>query len=179
MNVTISPTVYGRMGGLDYYLTTMKARHAVNNIKPAGAMFGELPPKREAPDRPGRPAPTDEQEQPANKTFRLRRPFVLALEGGDAEFTPLEAAENTQFIGNTNLEIGVIGISETGIFYILSGEAELDEIRAQIQAGNEEVAEDDLPVMIVDHKNTPEGREDSRRLMEYLEDQNTGFLPLA
>ena len=170
MSVTFSPAIRGRFGEREYYITTMKAQHAVDHIKSPSELFEVS--ARALDQRMQR------ELQRSNRVttmasylyrdYRFYGPLIVALKGGDPEFVPLEMSEPSQLIPLEHFDLGVLRFSGTENYFVLDGQHRLASIKAAIASGNDSIKEDDVSVVIVRHEDSQQGMENSRRLFTHL-----------
>ena len=170
MSVTFSPAIRGQFGDKVYYITTMKARHAVDNIKSPNELF-EMS-VRSLDQRMQREL--DESRRVATMASYLKRdyrfygPLIVALKGGDPEFVPLEMSEPTQIIPVERFELGALRFSGSENYFVLDGQHRLASIRAAMNSGDDAVKDDDVSVVIVRHEDSQQGVVNTRRLFTHL-----------
>ena len=170
MSVTFSPAIRAKFGNREYYITTMKAKHAAETIKQPNELFEvtarslDLRMQREL-DKTTR---VSEMASYLSNDYRFYGPLVIALKGGNPEFVPLEMAEPTQLIPVEEFVLGVIRFSGTEEYFVIDGQHRLASIRAAIKNGNNAVIEDEVSLMIVHHEDGQAGIENTRRLFTHL-----------
>lgn len=168
MSVTFSPAIRAKFGNREYYMTTMKAEHAVRNIKPPNALFEvsaralDQRMQRELDKR------VTTMASYLVHDYRFYGPLVVALKGGNPEFVPLEMSEPTQLIPMEEFELGVLRFSGAEDYFVLDGQHRLASIRTAIDNGNDSVKQDDISLVIVKHSDSKQGIENTRRLFTHL-----------
>ena len=157
MSLMSIQAIYGRIGKIEYYLTTIKARRIVEILQ--DLQYQDPQEKRTPFPGIARRVIKDDPNYP------FHQPILIGLLGGDPEFIPIEVTGNFQVALETEFEtpefqIGVLRLTEPGEFFILNGNERLDSIRARIRPSNNEAGEDeeiteagddDIPIMIVEH----------------------------
>ena len=160
MSLMSIQAIYGRIGEIEYYLTTIKARRVVEILQD---LQYQDPQEKRTPF-PGIPRRVIKDDP----NYPFHQPILIGLLGGNPEFIPIEVTGNFQVTQETEFEtpefqIGVLRLTEPGEFFILNGNERLDSIRTRIREsvseGNGEEKEDDIPIMIVEH---PDSRKTSK-----------------
>ena len=166
MSVEFSPAIRGQFGEKEYYITTMKAQHAVDRIKPPNELFEvsakaldqrmqrELSKTKRVVDMAGY----------LGQSYRFYGPLIIALKGGNPEFVPLQMSEPTNLVPLEEFTIGVLRFSGTEDYFVLDGQHRLASIRRAIENGNDAVKEDEVSLVIVRHTDNQQGVEQTRRL---------------
>ena len=170
MSVTFSPAIQGQFGERRYYITTMKAEHAARNIRLPSSLFEtsaralDLRMQREL-DKSKR---VGVMAAYLENAYRFYGPLVVALNGGNPEFVPLEMADPNQLVPVEDFQIGVLRFSGDEEYFVLDGQHRLASIRAAIEKGNEDVKQDEVSLVIVQHEDDQAGVEKTRRLFTHL-----------
>ena len=156
MRLMSTQAIYGKIGEIEYYLTTIKARRAVEILQNLQSQDSQE--KRTLFPGITRRAIKDDP----NNTFH--QPILVGLVGGDPEFIPIDVTGNFQVSQETEFEtpefqIGVFRLTQPGEFFVLNQNEKLDSIRARMRGNNNEAGEDDIPIMIVEH---PDSRKISK-----------------
>ena len=160
MSLMSTQAIHGKIGQVEYYLTTIKARRAVEILQDIQSQDHRE--KRTLFPEITRKITKDDPKSP------FHQPILVGLIGGDPEFIQINVTGNFQISQETEFEtpefqIGVFRLTEPGEFFILNGEIKLESIRARIREsvseGNGEEEEDDIPIMIVEH---PDSRKTSK-----------------
>ena len=176
MILTFATAVYGHFGHQDYYLTTIKTSQALQIIEPAANLFDPSTPEPGTPTRttskkrPGR-SPQATQTPPPIADIWFHSPLIVGIQDGDPVFLPIEVTESPYIPKGTDLQMGILHISEPNRFLLLSPQTQLESIRKRNQPGRPDTQQDDIPVMLIEHQDTPEGREKFRQLAAYLTQQ--------
>ncbi len=97
--------------------------------------------------------------------------MVVAIQDGDPMFLPIEVTESPYIPKGTDLQMGILQISEPNRFLLLSPQTQLESIRQRTQPEGHDDQQDDIPIMLIEHRDTPEGREKSRQLAAHLTQQ--------
>ena len=170
MSVTFSPAIRGQFGDREYYITTMKAKHAAEIIKQPNELFEvsakslDLRMQREL-DKTNR---VSVMASYLSNDYRFYGPLVIALKGGNPQFVPLEMSEPTQLIPLEDFDLGVLRFSGTEEYFVIDGQHRLASIRTAIKNGNDAVIEDEVSLVIVNHEDGQTGIEKTRRLFTHL-----------
>ena len=170
MSVTFSPAIRAKFGNREYYITTMKAKHAAETIKQPNELFEvsakslDLRMQREL-DKDKR---VSEMASYLSNDYRFYGSLVIALKGGNPEFVPLEMSEPTQLIPLEDFALGVLRFSGTEEYFVIDGQHRLASIRTAIKNGNDAIVEDEVSLMIVNHEEGQAGIVNTRRLFTHL-----------
>ena len=170
MSVTFSPAIRAQFGDREYYITTMKAKHAKDTIKQPNELFEVS--ARSLDQRMQRELDKSKRVSTMagylSNDYRFYGPLIVALKGGNPEFVPLEMSEPTQLVPIEDFVLGVLRFSGTEEYFVIDGQHRLASIRAAINNGNEAILEDDVSLVIVKHEDGQQGVENSRRLFTHL-----------
>lgn len=161
----------GKMGDRVFYVTAMKMGKVAKETQLAGQIHpksGDLNAliQREIGSR------VQKEMVPylLNQKQRFYGALIVAVYGGNPEFSPVNVSDGHHLIDDTNESnygFGLLRFDGSQVYYALDGQHRLRSIQLAIEQDpslrNEEVA-----VIIVAHENTPEGMERTRRLFSTL-----------
>ena len=167
---TLCPAIRATFGDREYYMTTMKAIDAQREIKLPSQLFevsATALDQRMQRDLEAsrRVAPMAEY---LAQDHRFYGPLIVALKGGDPTFIPLQMAEPNPLINPDSFEFGVLRFDGSQDYFVLDGQHRLASITAAIERGYDDVRDDDVGIVIVQHSDSAEGRVASRRLFTNL-----------
>ena len=172
MSQTVSPAIRAQFGDWEYYFTTMKARDAVREIKLPNELFDTrataLDERMQRELRAStRVAPMVEYLKQA---YRFYSPLVVALKGGNPVFVPIEMAnpDQEQMVDVGAFDFGILRFDGTQDYFVLDGQHRLASLGAAIDHGNDEVRGDDIGLIIIQHRDGPDGTIRTRRLFTNL-----------
>jgi DNA sulfur modification protein DndB len=163
------PALKARMGDWQYYVTVMKLGKIARECQLAEQIHAhkdldELI-QREIQDR------VQKEMVPylLNEPQRFYGALVVAVYGGDPEFSPVRVAEH-QLIDDrdrSSYGFGLLRFDGSQIYYALDGQHRLKSMQEAI-AKNPDLAQEEISVIILKHEQTKEGLERTRRLFSTL-----------
>ena len=163
------PALKARMGDWQYYVTVMKLGKIARECRLAEEIHAnkdldELI-QRELQDR------VQKEMVPylLNEPQRFYGALVVAVYGGDPEFSPVRVAEH-ELIDDKDCHsygFGLLRFDGSQIYYALDGQHRLKSIQEAI-AKNPDLATEEISVIILKHEKTKEGLERTRRLFSTL-----------
>ncbi|MFN5513398.1 MAG: DNA sulfur modification protein DndB [Cyanobacteriota bacterium] len=104
-----------------------------------------------------------------NESQRFYGALVVAVYGGDPEFSPVKVAEHELIDDKENYTygFGLLRFDGSQIYYALDGQHRLKSIQEAIK-GNPDLAQEEISVIILKHEQTKEGLQRTRRLFSTL-----------
>lgn len=163
------PALQAQMGDWQYYVTVMKlgkiARecqlaYQIHTNKDLDALI-----QRELENR------VKQEMVPylLNQSQRFYGALVVAVYGGDPEFSPVRVAEHDLIDDSerSSYGFGLLRFDGSQIYYALDGQHRLKSIQEAI-ISNPDLAKEEITVIVLKHEDTQEGLERTRRLFSTL-----------
>lgn len=161
-NKTFIPAFQAHVGDWPYYITVMKYAQVKNQVNFAHELSAnkELNKliQRGLSDR------TEEIKKYLLKSdHRFLGAMIVACWQGDPHFTALAMADPDEMLAGIDQGFGVLTMDGTQSFFALDGQHRLRAIKDAVTE-RPELGSEDICVLLVSHKDTPEGRERTQRL---------------
>jgi DNA sulfur modification protein DndB len=102
-----------------------------------------------------------------NSPHRFLGGIVVAVRGGDAQYTPLLMDDPDGMLTGLDREFGVLTFDGTQQYFVLDGQYRLRAIKDALKQ-KPELGHEDICVLIVTHYDSPEGRIHTRRLFSNI-----------
>lgn len=163
------PALQARMGDWRYYVTVMKLGKIARECKLAEELhvnkdLDELI-QRELQDR------VKKEMVPylLNEPQRFYGALVVAVYGGDPEFSPVTVSEH-ELIDDKDRStygFGLLRFDGSQMYYALDGQHRLKSIQEAISS-NPDLAKEEITVIVLKHEETQEGLQRTRRLFTTL-----------
>lgn len=163
---TLVPAFKRRMGNRDYFVATMKFAEVAKHI----SFYHTLAKNRELDQLFQRGI----SERTGNiKEYLLQAPhrffnaILVAVMDGNPKFTELSLDERDELSSDLDAGFGVIQFDGTQEYIVLDGQHRLKAIQDAIRE-DPSLKDEDLCVLLVDHKTSREGLRETRRLFSNL-----------
>ncbi|BAY99028.1 DGQHR domain protein [Tolypothrix tenuis PCC 7101] len=163
------PALKARMGDWQYYVTVMK----LGKVSRECRLAEEIHANKDLDELIQRAIQDRVQKEMVpyllNESQRFYGALVVAVYGGDPEFSPVRVAEH-QLIDDrdkSSYGFGLLRFDGSQIYYALDGQHRLKSIQEAI-AKNPDLAQEEISVIILKHEQTKEGLERTRRLFSTL-----------
>lgn len=170
MTITLSPALRGKFGNWEYWYTTMKVQDAVREIRLPHELFET---KAAALDkRIQRELQESKRVLPMaeylTRPDRFYGPLIVAIKGGNPAFVPVEVAEYTGLVDPSTMEFGILRFDGSQTYFVLDGQHRMASFAKALEAGNDDIKNDEIGIIIVRHEETDEGMIQSRRLFTHI-----------
>ena len=157
------PAIRGKIGNTLYYTTNLTFRQINDLVKRVDSELHTSNSLKEAIQR----SLTDNYVQIKNYILKRDDHFfdslVLAVYDGEPKWTEVRYEIENETYYNT----GLLELSGEEKIFPVDGQHRVEGIKAALQQ-NTNIATETISVMLIGHKNTPEGRECSRRIFSTL-----------
>lgn len=161
-NKTLIPAFQANVGDWKYYLCVMKYAEVANQIRFAYELGGntELNTmiQRGITERTG-----EIREYLLNNEHRFLGALIVAVHGGDPDYTPFSLDLEDTPLAGTDRTFGILELHGSQQYFALDGQHRLRAIKDAILQ-KPELGSEEIPVILVAHFETEEGRERTRRL---------------
>lgn len=172
--IRLVPAVRGIFGTWIYYSALLTLRDVADHVKVAE----EIHPNKKLSEMIQRELKkkraTDIAEYLSTQSERFLNSLVVAVYGGEPKWYALsEVRPNALELDSSELDedklasVGFLSLTGEEIFFALDGQHRLAGIRSALKE-DEKLAEDEINVLFVAHKETSEGRKRTRRLFTTL-----------
>lgn len=163
------PALKARMGDWQYYVTVMKLGKIARECR----LAEEIHVNKDLDDLIQRAIQDRVQKEMVpyllNEPQRFYGALVVAVYGGDPEFSPVRVAEH-QLLDDKDRHsygFGLLKFDGSQIYYALDGQHRLKSIQEAITK-DPDLAKEEISVIILKHEQTTDGLERTRRLFSTL-----------
>jgi DNA sulfur modification protein DndB len=165
------PALKARMGDWQYYVTVMK----LGKIAKECQLAEEIHANKDLDDVIQRELTNRVQKEMVpyllNESQRFYGALVVAVYGGEPEFSPVRVAEHELLNDSDNDKhtygFGLLRFDGSQVYYALDGQHRLRSIQEAI-ALDPDLRQEEITVIILNHENTKEGLQRTRRLFSTL-----------
>ncbi len=163
------PALKAKMGDWQYYVTVMKLGKIARECR----LADEIHANKDLDDLIQREIQNRVQTEMVpyllNEPQRFYGALVVAVYGGEPEFDPVKVNEHHLIDDkeNSSYGFGLLRFDGSQIYYALDGQHRLKSIQEAIRQ-NADLAKEEITVIILNHENTKQGLERTRRLFSTL-----------
>jgi DNA sulfur modification protein DndB len=161
-NKTFIPAFRAKVGDWDYFICQMKYGEVARQVSFAYELGGNKDLstmiQRGISDRT-----EDIKEYLVNSSHRFLGALIVAAWGGEPEYIPIKMDDPDGMLQGIDREFGVLTFDGTQQYFALDGQHRLRAIKDSIKV-NPELLTEDICVLLVNHFESDEGRERTRRL---------------
>ena len=157
------PAIRGKIGNTIYYCATLTFRQISTMVNKVNDELHTANSLKEQIQRSLTDNYVKIKEYILNREDRFFDSLVLAVYDGE----PMWKEVRYEFDNETYYNIGLLELSGQEKIFPVDGQHRVEGIRAALLE-NEEIGDEMISVMLIGHKNTPEGREKSRRIFSTL-----------
>lgn len=163
------PALRALMGDWVYYSTIMKFKDIGDRVKPAEEIHESKTLKdfiqRHLTSRSG-----EISEYLLTQPQRFFNSLIIGVYGGDPKWIELKIEKSDQLPSFPLSESGILGylkLSGEELLFALCGQHRVEGIKKAIEK-NKDLSNEEISVIFIGHKRTPEGKERTRRLFATL-----------
>lgn len=161
-NKTFIPAFKAKVGDWNYYICHMKYAEVAKQVQFAYELGGntdlETMIQRGISSRTG-----DITAYLLNSSHRFLGALIVAAWGGHPEYTPIQMEDPDEVLKDLDRDFGLLTFDGSQMYFALDGQHRLRAIKDALKK-NQNLATEDICVLIVAHFDTKEGRLKTRRL---------------
>lgn len=158
------------MGDWTYYSTIMKFKYISERVKIAEEIH-ESTKLKDFIQRQLTPRAKEISEYLINQPQRFFNSLIVGLYGGDPQWIELKIPEDRNILPEFPIsETGILGylkLSGEEELFALDGQHRVEGIKGALKS-NDGLSDEEISVIFIGHKRTPEGKERTRRLFTTL-----------
>ncbi|MCX6578630.1 MAG: DGQHR domain-containing protein [Candidatus Aminicenantes bacterium] len=164
------PALRAIMGDWTYYSTIMKFKYISERVKIAEEIH-ESTKLKDFIQRQLTPRAKEISEYLINQPQRFFNSLIVGLYGGDPQWIELKIPEDRNILPEFPIsETGILGylkLSGEEELFALDGQHRVEGIKGALKS-NDGLSDEEISVIFIGHKRTPEGKERTRRLFTTL-----------